>query len=119
MPISFLDVRLNLDFYNIVTYNRDTVDVRHDYTKLAYMYFRIDVDEVVHTRQVYEFSDFLGDVGGITGVLTETTVFVIGGFLAWNAGLEMMMSLYSQNLVGYGEDQDSDKFDKDAHDRLS
>jgi hypothetical protein len=39
--------------------------------------------------------DFLEDVGGISEVLTKTTVFLIGGFLAWNSELEMLISLYS------------------------
>ena len=75
------------------------MEVDDDYKMLAQLFIRLDVEEIIHTREVFSFMDFLGDLGGVTEILTKTSSFLIGGFLAWNAGLEMMISLYSHNLA--------------------
>jgi len=59
------------------------------------MFFRIDVEEVIHKRYVFDFTDFLGSVGGIVEILTRSASFVLGGYLAWNSAIETMVSLYS------------------------
>jgi hypothetical protein len=101
----FLEAK-KLDFYNLIPFNSDTVVVGHDYKVLAEMYFRIGVDEIIHSRHVFEFMDFLGSVGGVTEVLTRTSCFMIGGFLAWNSAIETMLSLYSCELSCSGAEKD-------------
>jgi hypothetical protein len=81
-------------------FNSDQVKVGDDYEKLAEMYFRIDVDEQIHTRHVFEFMDFLGSIGGIAEVLTKTAGFMLGGYLAWNSSIETLISLYSDKYEG-------------------
>ena len=94
-------------FYDIKTFNSDTMEVGEEinlgimkigqnYKFLAEMYFRLDNDEIFHSRVVYQFMDFLGDVGGVVEVLSSTAVFLIGGYLAWHQAIETMISLYSE-----------------------
>jgi len=71
-------------FYDVHEFNTDTLYVGTNSTSLAEMYFRIDIEEVKHSLNVYRFMDFLGDVGGITEVLTRCAFFLLGGYLSWH-----------------------------------
>lgn len=62
-------------FYDYIFYSSDTypsapVDKDNKPTKIiSEMYFRLAVDQMTHTREVYFFMDFIGDIGGVTGIL--------------------------------------------------
>ena len=64
------------------------------------MYFRIDSDQIEHTRIVYKFIDFLGDMGGITEILVCGILWVVGGYLNFNSSIEIMSSMYDESHVG-------------------
>lgn len=85
----------DITFYDITPFNSDTLDVGPDFPLLAEMYFRIDTDELAHVRKVYEFMDFLGDVGGVIESLMRASIFLFGGYLAWNSDIETMIEMYS------------------------
>ena len=71
-----------VQFYDIIFYNSDTfaVDETTD-DKIAEIYFRLGVDEMIHTRDVYNFMDWLGDIGGIKEALMSFFVAVLGGYV--------------------------------------
>ena len=52
--------------------------------KIAEMYFRLETDQLKHERQVFGFMDWLGEVGGITELLTRFFTFILGGYLTFN-----------------------------------
>jgi len=48
------------------------------------MYFRIEIDEILHDRLVLGFMEWLGEVGGIAEILGRVFCFFLGGYLAFN-----------------------------------
>ena len=52
--------------------------------RIAEMFFRIDVDEIMHERFAFGFMDWLGVIGGITELLTRIATFILGGYLSFN-----------------------------------
>lgn len=52
---------------------------------VAEMYFRVQVDKIVHERQVFGFMDWLGSIGGIESMLIEFLIFFFGAFTQFNA----------------------------------
>jgi hypothetical protein len=70
-------------YYDYVFYNSDTFEVSKNETAIAEMYFRIDVDQMVHHRQVFSLMDFFGSVGGINQILTEVAVLIYGSFASY------------------------------------
>ena len=63
-------------------------------TKIAEIYFRIDVDQIEHMKNVYKLMDLLGDVGGVSEVVVWTIFFLFGGFLKFNQQMEIMINMY-------------------------
>jgi len=55
------------------------------------MYFRIDIDEIRHTRIVYEFMDWLGSIGGVAEILFHISYLFLGSWLSFNSILEVTM----------------------------
>jgi hypothetical protein len=47
-PVGFFNKGHHINFFNIIHYNTDTVEVSPDHENLAKIFFRIDVDEIVH-----------------------------------------------------------------------
>ena len=58
-----------LDYYDILNFNSDTLDVAEDQNTIAEMYFRLDIDLIKHERSVYKLMDLLGDIGGVADIL--------------------------------------------------
>jgi len=58
------------------------------------MFFRIDTKELIHTRIEYNVSSLLGDIGGINDLLVKIVAIVIGGYISFNADIEIILSLY-------------------------
>ena len=54
------------------------------------MYWRVDVDKIVHSREVYTLMDYLGDVGGIPDVLLFALMFVFGSYINFIKELSTM-----------------------------
>jgi len=67
-------------FYEVTTFNSDPLKVHTDHKVVAKMFFRIDVDKVIHTRKVFKFMDWLGAIGGIEKLLLKFTIVLLGGF---------------------------------------
>ena len=50
-----------------------------------------------HKRLEYDITDLIADIGGIQEILTKTTGFFLGGYLAFNASLVIIDELYGGN----------------------
>ena len=61
------------------------------------MYFRLDTGMFFHSKYEYNLSDLIGDIGGIAELLVKCTSFILGGYLSFNASLEIIDSLYTSN----------------------
>ena len=52
-------------FYDIRLYNSDQIVVGKNYMKVLDAYFRIDIDEILHQREVYRLFNWIAAIGGI------------------------------------------------------
>ena len=59
------------------------------------MWFRLDTSEIQHTREEYDYSQLLGDIGGMQELLTKISSFILGGYLSFHTSIEIMKALYS------------------------
>ena len=48
------------------------------------MYFRIDVDEILHERIAFGIMEWLGVIGGISEFFLRIANFLMGGYLKFN-----------------------------------
>ena len=64
------DIETYIDtFYDINFFNKDTYDVDPTQTVLGEYYIRLEVDEINHTRIVYDLYDYLESIGGVPEIL--------------------------------------------------
>ena len=66
---------------------------------ISQAYFRIDTEMVEHVREVYRLMDFIGDLGGVPGVIEYAIIFIFGGYLSFNTSFTTMLSLYSKEEI--------------------
>jgi len=88
------------EFYDCTFYNSDTMIVNSNssfYNIIAEMYFRLEVDEVEHTRILFELMDWLGAVGGVIESLSHTAVLFLGAYLSFNSALEIIHDVYHKH----------------------
>ena len=77
-------------FYDTVLYNSDTLFTEQKQEVIAEMYWRVDVDKMSHSRDVYTLMDYLGDVGGIPDVLKFGLMFLFGNYITFVKDLSTM-----------------------------
>jgi hypothetical protein len=58
------------------------------------MYFRLAVDQISHTRDVYFFMNFIGDLGGVERILLKVFGWILGGYAAFHSSLMTVRALY-------------------------
>lgn len=61
---------------------------------IAEMYYRLEVDQITHGRVVYNFMDFIGDLGGVPAIMLQLAGWVIGSYSAFHASFATMSALY-------------------------
>ena len=61
---------------------------------LTNFYFRLDVNQVVHSRVVFSFMDFVGSLGGVPGFLLQVGGWVVGSYSAFYASISTVSVLY-------------------------
>ena len=85
-------------FFDIETYNTDTFILNEEdkqkQTDVADIYFRISVNELKHRRNVETIVDFLGNIAGITDLLSLIVLFIVGGYSTFYSNVQMISSLY-------------------------
>jgi hypothetical protein len=62
------------------------------------MYFRLEVDQITHTRVVYNFMDFIGDLGGVRDIMLELAGWLIGSYAAFHSSWATVSALYRVRL---------------------
>lgn len=65
---------------------------------VAEMYFRLEVDQLTHTRVVYTFMDFIGDMGGVSDIMLQLASWLIGSYAAFHASWATVSALYRIKL---------------------
>jgi len=79
-----------VEFFDVVFYNNDPMKALPEHNYMANIYFRFDIDKVQHFRTVYKIMDWLGSIAGIEKFLLKWLTFVFGGFLQYNASIEII-----------------------------
>jgi hypothetical protein len=74
----------------VVRFNDYHYSLPGEHKYLAEIFFRLDVNEVVHYRKVYGFGDWLATVAGIERLLLKWVTFVLGGWIQYNAVIEIV-----------------------------
>lgn len=80
----FYEVKRNID---------DAFHVKDDFKMIARIQFRIDGTQMNQERQEYDYVTFLGNIGGIYELFLGLMIFILGGFLTFNATVEMIKEL--------------------------
>jgi len=74
-------------FYDVFFFSSDTLSVGLDHPVVAEMYFRVSVDEIIHSRIVYKLMDWLGALGGVEKILIKVIKLIAGGFLQFHSAV--------------------------------
>ena len=88
------------EFYDLTFYNSDTMTLPpsiQNKKEIAEMYFRLEVDEVEHIRNLFELMDWLGAVGGVVESLSKSAALFLGSYMSFNSGLEIIHHIYLEN----------------------
>ena len=75
-------------------FNQDTYEVSHEDGLLAEVYFRIQVDEIDHTRKVYDAFAWLEAMGGVPEILKSIATLFVGTYLSFHAAMVNISYLY-------------------------
>ena len=78
-----------IEFFDVIKYNNYHYSLPGEHKYLAEIFFRIDVNEVIHYRKVYGFGNWLASVAGIEKLLLKWITFAIGGWIQYNAVIEI------------------------------
>lgn len=77
-------------FFDVTWFSSDTFLGPSENPVLAQIYFRMEVSQYVHKRVVYGFMDWLGSIAGIEKFLLKWITFIFGGFIQYNAAIEII-----------------------------
>jgi hypothetical protein len=58
------------------------------------------VDQVTHSRNVYFFMDFIGDIGGVTGIMLQIFGWILGGYASYHSAFMTIAALYKVKKTG-------------------
>ena len=91
LPDNALDI-----FFDYFNYNSDTFETAPPGMEnyIAEMYFRLEVDQLTHSRVVYHFMDFIGDLGGVPAIMLQLCGWVVGSYAAFHASFATISALY-------------------------
>lgn len=92
-----------LEFFDVVTYNNYQYALPGDHKYLAEVFFRIDVNEIIHFRKVYDFGSWLASIAGIEKLLLKWITFFFGGFLQYNATIEIINQHFTKKARVQGK----------------
>jgi hypothetical protein len=88
----------NLDnkFFDFFEYNTDTWQSAPTGSEnmIAELYFRLQVDQTTHNRVVYAIMDFIGDLGGVKGIMMQIAAWFVGSYSAFHASFATIRALY-------------------------
>ena len=81
-------------FFDFFFYNLFTYDTPVNETKIADIYFRLEIDEIEHWRVVFGFFDFLESLGGVNEIISSIAYFLIGSYLVFHSNMMSIKVLY-------------------------
>jgi hypothetical protein len=83
-------------FFDYFEYNTDVFETfpKGKDNIIAEQYFRLEVDQITHTREVYSFMQFIGDLGGVQGILIQIAGWIIGSYSVFHASFATVSALY-------------------------
>ena len=76
---------------------------------IAELYFRLDNDQILHTRVVYRFMDWLGDIGGVYEILRNSFTFILGGYAIFHQQVEIISAFHCTGDDNKCETNDEDE----------
>lgn len=71
-------------FFDSKVFNTDTYFVSDDIMAIADLWFRLDTDKIIHTRNVFGISDLLGTIGGVELVLLQIAGMIFKDYFKFN-----------------------------------
>ena len=83
-----------LPFFDFKFFNLDSYKVNLDINLIAEIYFRLEIDEIIHYRDVGTFFDWLEAIGGIPEILKLLFNLVIGTYLTFHSTMMNLKTLY-------------------------
>jgi len=83
-----------LEFYDFRFYNQDTYDVEIEKNTIAEIYFRVEIDSIIHTRKVENIYTWLEAIGGIPELLKLVAQMIIGSYLSFHTTMMNIKTLY-------------------------
>lgn len=104
-------------FFDYFNYNGDTFQGAPEGLEhlIVEQYFRLEVDQTSHGRQVYNLMDFIGDLGGVQGIMLQIAGWLIGSYSAFHASYATAKALYKiktkEELFQSAKCQDQDNLD--------
>ena len=58
-------------------------------------FFRIESEEILHSRIVFRLMDWLGAIGGVERILMNFTIFILGSYSKFNSTIELINQVNS------------------------
>jgi len=98
-------------FFDLKIFNHDIIETDLNNKFIATMYYRIDIDQVLHNRNVFVFMDWLGAIAGIEKFLLKWLTFIFGGFIQYNAAIEIINQHYKKREKDDCQDKESNSVD--------
>ena len=78
----------------------------------AEMYFRLDINQIVHGRVVFSLMDFIGSLGGVSDFVLKVAGWVFGGYATFHSLIITIQVLFrirrplNQKLFSAGNDEE-------------
>jgi hypothetical protein len=89
-------------FFDYIFYSSDSFPTppKSSPHLIAEMYFRLQIDQISHGRNVFTLMDFIGTLGGVSGLLLEILGWVFGGYATFHSGFATLAALYKVKQNG-------------------
>ena len=81
-------------FWDFKFYNQDTYKSTEDITLIAEIYFRLEIDSILHSRKTETFFSWLEAMGGIPEILKMFAQMVIGTYLGFHSTMMNIKTFY-------------------------
>ena len=98
-------------FYDLSVFNSDTLPVDENHHLIAQFFFRLEIDKIKHSRNVFSFMGWLGAIGGVEKILLKIMSFFLGGYASFHAAIETMNQQYTTKTAHHHHHQDHDDDD--------
>ena len=84
-------------FFDFKFFNQDTFKVDKKQNLLAEIYFRLEVDQMSHTRKVDDIYVYLEKIGGVPEVLKQIASILVGSYCFFYSQMVNIAIIYKVN----------------------